>query len=482
MGDFDVVYEGVGGVAAALLLVALLFVAVRRIRRKPATHVDHSGYQLINTKDLYVPEQNVSLPTQVGFERDEENGLFQGTHKHLNSQLYVPEQKVPLPSEAGPEPDEKRGLLQGPYKHLTYGELTRANSEANLTNVGRAVSPLPALQRKRQLYSSTTSLDSLDDALDDTVFQDTTALKHQTCIEFNLVWASLDSSLSVYVTRLTNLPPKLCKQVTATITLTLQTDTREMTQTANKEHKGLNPEINHVFTFLDVSFEEVKGSQLLLQLTVRRRGQLRRKSLGELSYNLRHAQLLPNKPVTAIQPVTPRGPSSPSPWNQAPGCEEADGGGTSHQFHVHSYKTPTFCVLCSHLLYGLVKQGMQCQVCKMNIHFKCQIYARANCGTEASHIEQNNAEEAEAVVPHQFQIHNYKRPTGCAYCSAMLYGLVKQGMQCQVCKMNIHIKCEKHIKTSCNEEQGSDEYSVNVVVHRGGETVELHQTSDETGQ
>lgn len=39
-----------------------------------------------------------------------------------------------------------------------------------------------------------------------------------------------------------------------------------------------------------------------------------------------------------------------------------------HQFETHSYTSPTYCQVCKGLLAGLWRQGMQCSVCKMNIH------------------------------------------------------------------------------------------------------------------
>ena len=34
-------------------------------------------------------------------------------------------------------------------------------------------------------------------------------------------------------------------------------------------------------------------------------------------------------------------------------------------------------------------------------------------------------------VPHRFQTHSYKRFTFCDHCGSLLYGLVKQGLQCE---------------------------------------------------
>ncbi|CAM9257978.1 unnamed protein product [Choristocarpus tenellus] len=43
-----------------------------------------------------------------------------------------------------------------------------------------------------------------------------------------------------------------------------------------------------------------------------------------------------------------------------------------HSLQMHTYIAPTFCDACSQLLVGLMSQGLQCSVCKMNLHIECR--------------------------------------------------------------------------------------------------------------
>ncbi|XP_026468238.1 protein kinase C-like [Ctenocephalides felis] len=52
-------------------------------------------------------------------------------------------------------------------------------------------------------------------------------------------------------------------------------------------------------------------------------------------------------------------------------------------------------------------------------------------------------------IPHRFVVHNYKRFTFCDHCGSLLYGIVKQGLQCEVCSMNIHKRCQRNVASNC---------------------------------
>uniref|UniRef100_A0AAR5QD77 protein kinase C n=1 Tax=Dendroctonus ponderosae TaxID=77166 RepID=A0AAR5QD77_DENPD len=52
-------------------------------------------------------------------------------------------------------------------------------------------------------------------------------------------------------------------------------------------------------------------------------------------------------------------------------------------------------------------------------------------------------------IPHRFVVHNYKRFTFCDHCGSLLYGLFRQGLQCEVCSLNVHKRCQKNVANNC---------------------------------
>lgn len=52
-------------------------------------------------------------------------------------------------------------------------------------------------------------------------------------------------------------------------------------------------------------------------------------------------------------------------------------------------------------------------------------------------------------MPHRFSVHSFKRLTFCDHCGSLLYGIIRQGLKCEVCSMNIHRRCEGNVANNC---------------------------------
>ena len=52
-------------------------------------------------------------------------------------------------------------------------------------------------------------------------------------------------------------------------------------------------------------------------------------------------------------------------------------------------------------------------------------------------------------IPHRFSVHSFKRLTFCDHCGSLLYGIIRQGLKCEVCNMNIHRRCESNVANNC---------------------------------
>ncbi|XP_053098029.1 protein kinase C, eta, b isoform X2 [Pangasianodon hypophthalmus] len=121
-----------------------------------------------------------------------------------------------------------------------------------------------------------------------------------------------------------------------------------------------------------------------------------------------------------------------------------------HKFMATFLRQPTFCCHCKNFIWGVFgKQGYQCQVCTCVVHKKCHHLVVSECPKMKKTASEGPSQGFSINIPHRFHVHNYKVPTYCNHCGSLLYGLVKQGLQCKGCKMNIHIRCEQNVAPNC---------------------------------
>uniref|UniRef100_A0A914ZGR9 protein kinase C n=1 Tax=Parascaris univalens TaxID=6257 RepID=A0A914ZGR9_PARUN len=126
-----------------------------------------------------------------------------------------------------------------------------------------------------------------------------------------------------------------------------------------------------------------------------------------------------------------------------------------HQFVATFFRQPTFCSLCSDFMWGLNKQGYQCQLCSAAVHKKCHEKMISQCPGSAKNTKETIylKERFKIDIPHRFKSYNFKSPTFCDHCGSMLYGLFKQGLKCEVCNVCCHHKCQKHMPNLCGVNQ-----------------------------
>ncbi|KAF9412392.1 hypothetical protein HW555_009061, partial [Spodoptera exigua] len=124
-----------------------------------------------------------------------------------------------------------------------------------------------------------------------------------------------------------------------------------------------------------------------------------------------------------------------------------------HKFMATFLRQPTFCSHCREFIWGLGKQGYQCQVCTCVVHKRCHSSVVTKCPgmkeEQQSAVGVSGGQRFNVNVPHRFVVHSYKRFTFCDHCGSLLYGLIKQGLQCEVCSMNVHKRCHKNVANNC---------------------------------
>ncbi|CAG2182116.1 unnamed protein product, partial [Oppiella nova] len=113
-------------------------------------------------------------------------------------------------------------------------------------------------------------------------------------------------------------------------------------------------------------------------------------------------------------------------------------------------RQPTFCSHCREFIWGLGKQGYQCQVCTCVVHKRCHESVVTKCpGCKEQSDDSLMAGRFNINVPHRFVVHSFRTPTYCNHCGSMLYGIFRQGLKCAECDLNVHKRCQTNVANNC---------------------------------
>uniref|UniRef100_A0A3B4DY10 Protein kinase C n=1 Tax=Pygocentrus nattereri TaxID=42514 RepID=A0A3B4DY10_PYGNA len=119
-----------------------------------------------------------------------------------------------------------------------------------------------------------------------------------------------------------------------------------------------------------------------------------------------------------------------------------------HKFMATYLRQPTYCSHCrdKNIHFILCFSYL---VCTCVVHKRCHELIITKCAGLKKQEDMVGSQRFSVNMPHKFSIHNYKVPTFCDHCGSLLWGLMRQGLQCKVCKMNVHRRCESNVAPNC---------------------------------
>uniref|UniRef100_A0A8C9WB54 protein kinase C n=1 Tax=Scleropages formosus TaxID=113540 RepID=A0A8C9WB54_SCLFO len=111
----------------------------------------------------------------------------------------------------------------------------------------------------------------------------------------------------------------------------------------------------------------------------------------------------------------------------------------NHAFIATFFRQPTFCSVCREFV---IPGGVFLSLRPVQ-----------DCCDRPPVCLQFQKERFKIDMPHRFKTYNYMSPTFCDHCGSLLWGLVKQGLKCEDCAMNVHHKCQTKVANLCGINQ-----------------------------
>src|SRR6218665_3648309 len=103
------------------------------------------------------------------------------------------------------------------------------------------------------------------------------------------------------------------------------------------------------------------------------------------------------------------------------------------------------------------------RVKQLELQFDCNKFIVFFCFFPFLLVAQNKNSPTEEPRPHSLSNHNYKTPTFCDHCGAMLLGLFNQGVKCENCGLNFHRKCIPLYPNNCSHSARRRRSSTNLI-------------------